>query len=159
MVSGAPRFWALQVINTTGIVFAYNDRLPLKLDWDAVQPALSLSTFFLVFYGSSCYARFYELYGYCIEMSGATMEWVADVRCYFTDADLRWNLVRLLLLAMQLQYCLVDGDKKISEIQFSCMKLNHLVTGMCCSVRATTCSGTHQNSQPQSAGLTCVPRC
>ena len=48
------------------------------LQWATLSIPSSLVVFFIVFYSSQCYARFFELYGHCVGISGALMCWVAQ---------------------------------------------------------------------------------
>ncbi|KAL1506980.1 hypothetical protein AB1Y20_007844 [Prymnesium parvum] len=76
-----------------------------KLSWSAGALATSLLVFFIVFYGSQSYSRFYALYGHCIGLGGATMEWTALVKLHLIqEPAARWNAVRFILAAMHIMY-------------------------------------------------------
>ena len=67
---------------------------------------MSLLTFFLVFYGNNCYARYYELHGHCIGLGRSMGLWAQLVRQHFShlSAAARWNMVRPMLGAHHVHY-------------------------------------------------------
>lgn len=82
-----------------------SDRQLPKLSWKAGALTTSLLIFFIVFYGSQSYSRFYTLYGHCIGLGGATMEWTALVKLHLIpEPGARWNAVRYILAAMHVMY-------------------------------------------------------
>ena len=137
IMANSLEFWALQGIH---LMLIANMRLSkdslhpwLDVDWSLVGIVLPLTSFFLVFYASTCYSRFVTLHAHCVGMGGALMEWVADVKLHFpADVDVKWNLVRPMIAALQLQYCLVDDAKSVSEAQFQAMQDNGLLTAAEC---------------------------
>jgi len=75
------------------------------LDWKAAALTTGLLTFFIVFYGSQSYGRFYTLFGHCIGLGGATMEYTALVKLHLIqEPAARWNAVRHILAAMHIMY-------------------------------------------------------
>ena len=52
-----------------------------ELDWQAALVPTSLLTFFVVFYVSNCYARFYELFGCCVGISGSHPDLPTQLAC------------------------------------------------------------------------------
>jgi len=85
----------------------------MSLDWDAVQLPASLLVFFLVFYGSNCYARFYELWGLCIDLTSMVLEFSARINIVFPGSDkiaVKWRASRLMLAGMGILFTMLGGD-------------------------------------------------
>jgi len=81
-----------------------HNHLP-RLDWRAGSVTTSLLIFFIVFYGSQSYGRFYTLYGHCIGIGGGCMEWTSLVKLHLMDdPNAQWNASRHVLAAMHLLY-------------------------------------------------------
>jgi len=106
-------------------------RLP-KLAWKAGALTTSLLIFFIVFYGSQSYGRFYTLYGHCIGLGGATMEWTALVKLHLIqEPAARWNGVRYILAAMHIMYFGlrdVGATTGIDEEEWETIRSRHLLT-------------------------------
>ena len=117
MVVEDPLFWFLitshvvLLIWQRSLVLAGSEGLA-PLNWEAALVPTSLLTFFVVFYVSNCYARFFQLFGCCVGIAGCMAEWAYLVRTHFGDydADVRWNMMRVMLAAMQIHYAFVAGD-------------------------------------------------
>ena len=76
-----------------------------ELNWNAVAVANALFSFFLIFYQSQCYSRFYMLYGHCVGLGGGIMEWASLVKQHLpSDPDASWNCVRFMLASMNIEY-------------------------------------------------------
>ena len=72
----------------------------------------SFLVFFLVFYGSQCYQRFFEMYSHCVGIGGATMQWVALVKLHLPDkVNVHWNAIRHILAAGHVEYYSLSGGE------------------------------------------------
>ncbi|KAL1507731.1 hypothetical protein AB1Y20_007344 [Prymnesium parvum] len=87
-----------------GVCPAPGQNLP-EINWSAVTLTSSLFAFFLIFYQSQCYSRFYALYGHCVALGGGLMEWSSLVRQHMPyNPDVQWNCVRFMLAALNVEY-------------------------------------------------------
>ena len=60
--------------------------------------------------GCRCYARFFNMYGHCVGIGGATMQWVALVKLHLPDkVQVQWNAVRFMLAASHVEYYSLSG--------------------------------------------------
>jgi len=102
-----------------------------KLSWSAGALTTSLLIFFIVFYGSQCYGRFYTLYGHCIGLGGSTMEWTALIKLHLPpNPNGRWNAVRYMLAAMHVLYFGlrdIGPTQGIDEEEWATIKNRHLL--------------------------------
>ena len=90
----------------------YADYFNLPPSWSLFSGAWSLLVFFLVFYGNQCYTRFFQMYGHCVGIGGATMQWVALVKLHLPQRpDLQWNAVRFILAASHVEYYSLSGGE------------------------------------------------
>lgn len=125
MVTSDPLFWFL-ILTHVALLFKQRQMLDAgqqglpPLDWKAAAVPTSLLTFFVVFYVSNCYARFFQLFGCCVGIGGTITEWAYLIRTHFADASssTRWNLMRLMLGAMQIHYAFVEGDEDENSVGF-----------------------------------------
>lgn len=140
LVASSPLFWFL-LLGHAVIVTAYHtlDGGEPVLEWQAAIVPSSLLTFLLVSFGNQCYSRYFELYGHCVGMHGSIMEWVALIKVEFTHLDLsaQWNVLRLMLGALQVHYALLGGDevdddgvarKGISDDEWRAIRTRNLLT-------------------------------
>jgi hypothetical protein len=110
-------FWCFTLIHMC--LLAIHEYLPdewdaygLQLDWKATTAVTSLLTFFIVFYGTQCYARFQKYYTHCVGMGGVCQEWTALVSLTIPDDGARrWNAVRLILASMHILLYSLDTNK------------------------------------------------
>jgi len=115
MVATDPLFWFLLVTHVgllmkqRALLHEGEPGLP-TLEWKAALVPTSLLTFFVVFYVSNCYERFFQLFGCCVGITGCVHEWAYLVRTHFSDKELRWNLMRVMIGAVQVHYAFVGGD-------------------------------------------------
>ena len=91
-----------------------------------------LIVFFLVFYGSQCYTRYFTLYSACMDMSGAVQSWVGLCRVYFptASAEVLWNLCRHVVASVYFLYFELGGggvDRVITEAEWSVLFRSSLV--------------------------------
>jgi len=129
LVLGSPLFWILIFIELAIINLERDQALP-ALDWKATGSALSLLTFFLVFYSSNCYARYFQLHGLAVGINGLSLEWTILVHNHFghLGPEFEWNLCRLYFAAMHLHYAVLggetgkNGNKGISESEWNAMQ-------------------------------------
>ena len=74
LVIADPMFWFLIAVHAAILRWEHNllaageEGLP-ELPWNASTTALSLLTFFVVFYGNNCYARYYSMHSDCVAIS------------------------------------------------------------------------------------------
>jgi len=84
------------------------------LDWNAVSLPASLLIFFLVFYGSNCYDRFFQLWYQCIDLVYLTLEWAARINIMFPGAknhvEIKWKASRLMIAAVAMLFNMLGGD-------------------------------------------------
>ena len=68
------------------------------VDAALLSPPATLYIFFVVFYASQCYARYFLCYDHTIGIGATTMCWVGLVKLHFPDVGqaAQWNMVRLL---------------------------------------------------------------
>jgi hypothetical protein len=128
MVVRDPVFWLLQglhcfMLSTERklIEEGRGGELPF-LDWRAAMVTTSLLTFFVVFYTSSCYDRYQNLFDKCIGIGGCVAEWAYLIRAHFDQVSpaVKWNLLRLILGAQQIHYAYLGGDEvRSSALTFS----------------------------------------
>lgn len=116
MVMRDPVFWTMLLFHSFIIykqqeLLAEGDSLP-DLNWKASSLLWSLLTFFVVFYGGNCFNRYFTFYGACTGMGGCLGEWGYLVRAHFdaSPPSVKWNIVRLLLAAMELQLASLGGS-------------------------------------------------
>ena len=117
MVVSDPLFWFLitghvaLLLRQRALLEAGEEGFP-PLEWSAALVPTSLLTFFVVFYVSNCYDRFFQLFGCCVGLSGCVAEWAYLIRVYFSghSAELRWNMMRVILGAMQVHFAFVAGE-------------------------------------------------
>lgn len=129
LVLGSPLFWLLISIELVIINLEQDEALP-KLDWKATTSAISLLTFFLVFYSSNCYARYFQLHGHAVGINGLSLEWAILVHNHLghLGPEFEWSMCRLYFAAMHLHYAVLGGetgkneDKGISESEWNDMQ-------------------------------------
>jgi len=142
LVVSDPIFWVLEIMHV-GLLFtqrslheAGKEGLP-ELDWQAALVPTSLLTFFVVFYVSNCYARFYELFGCCVGISGCMAEWAYLISTHFgtLSADDRWNMMRTMLAAMHVHYAFLGGEdyssgdaKAITEAEWTEIRTHNFLS-------------------------------
>ena len=70
-----------------------------------------LLVFFVVFYGSNCVARYYQMYQLCMAMAGDVMCWVGLARVYFPSAssETLWNVCRHMVGSVYFLYFELGG--------------------------------------------------
>ena len=122
LVLSDPMFWVLMTVHVT---FLYLENSLLTntgtglptLEWNAASAPVALCTFFVVFYGQSCFKRFYDFYEHCTVITGCIAEWAFLVKTHFNDmpAPVRWNLMRPMLASMQMHYAHLGGGDDTSE--------------------------------------------
>jgi len=141
MVATDPLFWFLLVTHVgllmkqRALLHEGEPGLP-TLEWKAALVPTSLLTFFVVFYVSNCYERFFQLFGCCVRIGGCMTEWAYLLRTHFGDADKgsQWNMMRLLLGAMHIHYAFVADDddtpntKTISSEEWEEIKQKHYLS-------------------------------
>ena len=113
LVLSSPLFYFLMFAHALNLsVFHFLDGHEPLLDWRAAVIPSSLLTFLLVSFGNQCYARYFQLYTHCVGLHGSIMEWTALIKLEFghKNAAFQWNVLRLLLGALQVHYALLGGD-------------------------------------------------
>lgn len=115
MVAKDPVFWLLMgvhmyILQKQKALIEEGSSLP-ALDWKASSMLWSLLTFFVVFYGGHCYARFYTFYGACTGLGGVLGEFAYLIRSHFdaSPALVKWNMLRLMLGGMEIQLASLGG--------------------------------------------------
>lgn len=91
-------------------------RLP-TLDWSVVSLPSSLLVFFVVFYGSNCYERFFQMWSLCTELLSVANEWCARLEMVFDGKSqnhknsraVQWRAGRLMLASLQLLFITLNG--------------------------------------------------
>ena len=134
-----PVFWAMLIFHFLIIqkqhsLLEQGDSLP-DLDWKASSLLWSLLTFFVVFYGGNCFNRYYTFYGACTGLGGCLGEWGYLVRAHFdaSPPGVKWNIVRLMLAAMELQLASLGGSddkggKGFDEAEWARIRKNGLLS-------------------------------
>lgn len=140
LVLVSPLFWFLEAAHAL-MLYTYHSlggEEPL-LDWKASVVPCSLLTFLIVTYTSQSYNRYFQLHQHCILMHGCVMDWAALLKLEFghRDMEFQWNLLRLILGALQVHYALLGGDdvdeggnlcKGISEDEWRAIRSKHLLS-------------------------------
>jgi len=139
MVVQDPIFWMLQLwhlywLLTEHALIARGSHLPV-LEWKAATMASGLLTFFVVFYGGHCYGRYFQLHQMCGGIGGSIAEWSYLVKAHFdgSPATVKWNLVRLMLAAMQIHYTKLGGEelndaKDITDAEWRAIQRNNFLS-------------------------------
>ena len=109
---GQTSFWLMVAFHAAFIVLAKT----AGEDWPPANYSLlsvpgTMLVFFLVFYSSQCYTRFFTMYAHCVGIGGATMQWVAIIKLHVpNDVNVQWNCVRFMLAAAHVAYYGLHGD-------------------------------------------------
>lgn len=101
-----------------------------------INPALlsapaTLYVFFVVFYASQCYARFFQMYSHTIGIGATTMGWVGLVKLHFPDVGqtAQWNMVRFVLAATHVHYYMLAGaENAVNEYEWKTILERQLLT-------------------------------
>ncbi|KOO27009.1 hypothetical protein Ctob_002466 [Chrysochromulina tobinii] len=122
-----PVLWLL-VASHVGFLYMhmYRDDITLPtLPWKLTAVPTALLTFFIVFYSSNCYNRYYTFYSKCTGMSAAVMCWVGLLRVHFPKAspEILWNLCRHMVASVYMLYFQLaggasDGGKQVTESEW-----------------------------------------
>jgi hypothetical protein len=120
LVLSDPLFWLLFTTHMALLSYqklelaAGREGLP-PLEWNAASVSMGLLSFFVIFYGNHCYARYFELFGHCVGIGRTLTIFSFMVKSTFSHrtAEQRWNIVRPLLAGMSVHYATVyTGDKE-----------------------------------------------
>ena len=140
MVIKDPVFWFLQAWHVYWLeaehnALAHSDGGLPNLDWRVATMAMSLLTFFVVFYGGNCYNRFYQLHANCCGIGGCMAEWSFLIKLHFDSfpATIKWNMMRLMLAGMHIHYAKLCGEsafeeKDISEAEWRAVQRNNFLS-------------------------------
>jgi len=116
-------FWFFVVLHTVFVVLQQvvhqtgGGTLP-PIDFKIVTAVTGLLVFFLVFYGSQCYARLQMFFGHCVGLSGTGMNWMALLQTALpdgTDRATKWNCARFVLAAHHLLFYTLNSTQKVSD--------------------------------------------
>lgn len=66
-----------------------------EISYSMLGVPTSLLVFFLVFYGSQCYSRFFTMYGHCVGIAGSIMCWVVRLPAIELGAEAAGGRPRL----------------------------------------------------------------
>jgi len=116
LVLSSPLFWFVMLAHGAFLLcFRYFDEP--YLPWKAALVPSSLLTFLLVTFVNQCFERYFTLYRFCVGLHGSVMEWSALVKLEFghMSSNYKWNVLRLLLGALQVHYALLGGDSVTDE--------------------------------------------
>jgi len=119
LVLSSPLFWFVMLAHGAFLLcFRYFDEP--YLPWKAALVPSSLLTFLLVTFVNQCFERYFTLYRFCVGLHGSVMEWSALVKLEFghMSSNYKWNVLRLLLGALQVHYALLGGDSVTDEDGF-----------------------------------------
>lgn len=93
---------------------------------------MGLLTFFVIFYGNHCYARYFELFGHCIGIGRTLNVWAYLVKHSFSHRTpgLRWNIMRPMLAGMMIHYSTVADSEGagLSENEWQGMRDSEVLT-------------------------------
>lgn len=137
LVLADPLFWLLASVHIVLLTYQNLSSVPLPpLDWNAASVSMGLLTFFVIFYGNHCYARYFELFGHCIGISRTLNVWAWLVKNNFShmSPERCWNIVRPMLAAMQVHYATLhsEGDEddnlSVSESEWKEVRDHQLLT-------------------------------
>ena len=87
-VLGRPAIWLLLIAHIAFLyMHMYREDIEMpKLPWKLIGVPTSLLTFFLVFYSSNCFKRYYDMFGRCMNMAGCVQAYVGLLRVHFPDS-------------------------------------------------------------------------
>jgi len=121
-VLGQPTIWILLLIHCVLLYlhmelgFDYGMIVTPDIDSvtfgnDASKVSTTLLVFFVVYYGGSCYGRYYELYDACMGMAADVQCWVGLTHVYFPRAtpDQLWGLSRHMVASVYFLYFEASG--------------------------------------------------
>jgi len=102
---------------------------------DVSKVSTTFLVFFLVYYGSQCYTRYYTMYTACMSMAGDVQCWVGLCRVYFPNAtpDILWNLSRHMVASVYFLYFELgglasEGGRVITEAEWSVLFRSSLIS-------------------------------
>lgn len=99
------------------------------IEWEVASVPMELATFFVVFYAGSSYSRFYELYGYCVNIASNTQLWTVKVKGMFDgDVNAQWNMVRYMLAMMHVVYATEGGFDIIDDDEYNTVRRLNLLS-------------------------------
>ena len=126
-VLGRPTIWFLLSAHVLFLfLHIYHTEVEMPIcPWKLVGFPTALLTFFLVFYSSNCFKRYYQMFGHCMNMSGSVQAYTGMLRVHFPDAsvDELWNLSRYVIASVFLLYFQLakgsDGGKMITKVEWA----------------------------------------
>lgn len=143
LVMSSPLFWFLIMAHLCFLYMYWflrdHNIDEAALDWKAAIVPSSLLSFMLVTFTNQCFDRYFQLLNHCVGLHGSIMEWASLIKLEFghKEASLQWNLLRLLLGALQVHYALLGGDtvnkdgamvKGISEDEWRAIRHRNLLS-------------------------------
>ena len=118
-----PMFWVLMAVHAVLLYvqkarIAEGSSLP-ELAWDASVISMSLLTFFVIFYGNHCYARYFELHAHCVGITRTILSWAHAVKTDFSHCTpaRRWNMMRTMLAAMHAHYAHLRREENDAGVE------------------------------------------
>ena len=141
LVLSDPLFWLLATVHAMLLAYhshelaAGNPGLP-PLDWQGSTVEMSLLTFFVIFYGNNCYARYFELFSHCIGIGRSLALFAHLVKKTFTNMPPArlWNMMRPMLGAMYVHYAKVHNG--LDEDDWESIRERRLLTPKECELLA-----------------------
>ena len=135
MVLWKPLFWFQIIFHVIFYVleehvFSFSDEVNLEpLSWTTLTIPSSLVVFFIVFYSSQCYSRFFDMYKACVGVGGTTMCFVSLLKLHLpADDGIRWNCIRFLLAAQHYVYYTLRPGGKVTDEEWDIIFDRHLLT-------------------------------
>ena len=132
----SPSFWFLLMAHIVFLfLHIYHEEVEMpSLPWKLVGVPTALLTFFLVFYSSNCFKRYYEMFNLCMNMAGCVQAYVGMLRVHFfsSSPEELWNLGRYVIASVfTLYYQLAkgsDGGRAITEREWGRLLKTGLVS-------------------------------
>ena len=118
LVFKKPYYWLMVGLHVTMVVleervFPETDLFE-SVNGGVIAIPTSLLVFFIVFYASQCYNRFFTMFMHTVGIGGTSMVWVGLVKLHVTtDRNVQWNSTRYIMAATHVLY--YDLDRGMDE--------------------------------------------
>ena len=104
LVFKKPYYWLMVALHVTMVILEEQTETDLfeSVNGGVIAIPTSLLIFFIVFYASQCYNRFFTMFMHTVGIGGTSMVWVGLVKLHITDdRNVQWNTTRYILAAIR----------------------------------------------------------
>ena len=111
LVFKKPYYWLMVALHVTMVILEEQTETDLfeSVNGGVIAIPTSLLIFFIVFYASQCYNRFFTMFMHTVGIGGTSMVWVGLVKLHITDdRNVQWNTTRYILAAIHVLYYELD---------------------------------------------------